>query len=214
MCGGGGDGSEKMLEYQKEQDAKRQERRRKGMEDVRAFFDGGIASDGTQYEGFGPEFYQERADAYEDYANPQIDNQFQDARLALMEGLAGANLFDSTAANAGADRLQRDLDQGRDRVARKGQQQAQQAKRQVQNQRQNITNLVQSGADPGSLPMESAAQALDFADSFDPIGNAFQGTTQLVAGYQQGRTRDAIRGRVNSAYPGTSSPNKGSGRGF
>ena len=214
MCGGGGDGSEKMLNYQKEQDRKRRERREKGMQNVEAFFEGGRASDGTEYEGYGPEFYDERAEAYQEYANPQVDAQFQDARTALLEGLAGANQFDSTAAQFGADRLKRDLDQGRDQVARQAEQTAEQAKQQVANQRQNITNLVQSGADPGSLPLDSAANALDFADSFDPIGNVFQGTTQLVGAYGQGQRRDAIRSRVNSAYGGARSPNTSSGKNY
>ena len=209
MCGGGGGGSDDVLEFQKEQDRRRQERREKGQQDIRAFFDGGVTSDGRRFEGFDEDFFQQRADAFEDFANPQVDNQFQDARLALMEGLANANLFDSTAANTGADQLQRDLDQGRDRVARRGQQEAQNAKQQVQRQRQNLTSLVQSGAAPGDLPLESAAQALDFADSFNPVGQLFEGTTRLVGGVQQGRRNNAIRSRVNNSF--SSNPSSGSG---
>ena len=212
MCGGGSDGSDEMLAYQKEQDAKQRRRREEGMQNVRAFFDGGLTTEGERHEGFGDDFFDQRADAYEDFANPQIDNQFQDARLALMEGLSSANLYGSTAQQFGGDQLQRDLDQGRDQVARQGQQQSENARQQVSNQRQQMTSLVQSGADPGSLPMESAANALDFADSFDPVGQAFQGTTQLAAGAVRGRGRDKARGRVNSAYG--SNPNSGSGRGF
>lgn len=212
MCGGGSDGSEEMLAYQKEQDRKQRRRREEGMENVRAFFDGGHDSDGEFHRGFDDDFHEQRADAYEEFANPQIDNQFQDARLALMEGLSSANLHGSTAQQFGADQLQRDLDQGRDQVARQGQAQVQNSKQQVQNQRQQMTSLVQSGADPGQLPLESAANALDFADSFDPIGNVFQGTTQLAAGAVRGKGRDAAVRRGNAAY-GTN-PNSGSGKSF
>ena len=214
MCGGGGsDAAEDSLRYQKEQDAKRERRTKKGMSDVESFFDGGYV-DGEYYEGFDDQFFDQRADAFEDYANPRATRQFKDAQEGLLYGLADANLLNSSAAVDDFGTLDRELTQARDDVARRGDNFADGAREAVAGQRANLTNLIQSTADPTAIRSQlgSVADVLNTADSYSPVGNFFEGTTRGIGAYQAGADRQAIRQRVNQSY--ASNPSSGSGKNY
>ena len=212
MCGGGGsDAAEDSLRYQKEQDAKRERRIKKGMSDVESFFDGGYV-DGEYYEGFDDQFFDQRADAFEDYANPRATRQFKDAQEGLLYGLADANLLNSSAAVDDFGTLDRELTQARDDVARRGDNFADGAREAVAGQRANLTNLIQSTADPTAIRSQlgSVADVLNTADSYSPLGNLFEATTRGASAYQTGVNRDSARRQVEQAY--ASNPSSGSGR--
>jgi hypothetical protein len=214
MCGGGGsDAAEDSLRYQKEQDAKRERRTKKGMSDVESFFDGGYV-DGEYYEGFDDQFFDQRADAFEDYANPRVTRQFKDAQEGLLYGLADANLLNSSAAVDDFGDLDRELGTARDDVARRGDNFADGAREAVAGQRANLTNLIQSTADPTAIRSQlgSVADVLNTADSYSPVGNFFEGTTRGIGAYQAGADRQAIRQRVNQSY--ASNPSSGSGKNY
>jgi hypothetical protein len=214
MCGGGGsDAAEDSLRYQKEQDAKRERRIKKGMSDVESFFDGGYV-DSEYYEGFDDQFFDQRADAFEDYANPRATRQFKDAQEGLLYGLADANLLNSSAAVDDFGTLDRELTQARDDVARRGDNFADGAREAVAGQRANLTNLIQSTADPTAIRSQlgSVADVLNTADSYSPVGNFFEGTTRGIGAYQAGADRQAIRQRVNQSY--ASNPSSGSGKNY
>ena len=214
MCGGGGgNAAEDSLRYQKEQDAKRERRIKKGMSDVESFFDGGYV-DGEYYEGFDDQFFDQRADAFEDYANPRATRQFKDAQEGLLYGLADANLLNSSAAVDDFGTLDRELTQARDDVARRGDNFADGAREAVAGQRANLTNLIQSTADPTAIRSQlgSVADVLNTADSYSPVGNFFEGTTRGIGAYQAGADRQAIRQRVNQSY--ASNPSSGSGKNY
>ena len=214
MCGGGGsDAAEDSLRYQKEQDAKRERRIKKGMSDVESFFDGGYV-DGEYYEGFDDQFFDQRADAFEDYANPRATRQFKDAQEGLLYGLADANLLNSSAAVDDFGTLDRELTQARDDVARRGDNFADGAREAVAGQRANLTSLIQSTADPTAIRSQlgSVADVLNTADSYSPVGNFFEGTTRGIGAYQAGADRQAIRQRVNQSY--ASNPSSGSGKNY
>jgi len=210
MCGGGGsDAAEDSLRYQKKQDAKRERRVREGMDNVDAFFDGGVV-DGKAYSGFDDRFYNKRADAYEDFANPQVTRQFRDAQEGLLYGLADANLLNSSAAVEDFGTLDRERTQARDDVARRGDNFADGAREAVAGQRANLTSLIQSTADPTAIRSQlgSVADVLNTADSYSPLGNMFEQTTRGVGAYQGGRDRAAARRQVEQAY--ASNPSRSS----
>lgn len=210
MCvGGGSDAAEDSLRYQKEQDAKRERRVREGMGNVDAFFDGGVV-DGKAYSGFDDRFYNKRADAYEDFANPQVTRQFRDAQEGLLYGLADANLLNSSAAVEDFGTLDRERTQARDDVARRGDNFADGAREAVAGQRANLTNLIQSTADPTAIRSQlgSVADVLNTADSYSPLGNMFEQTTRGVGAYQVGQDRAAARRQVEQAY--ASNPSRSS----
>ena len=213
MCGGGGsDAGEQSLRYQKEQDAQRESRIKKGMADVSAFFDGGYTDSGEYQQGFGDSFFDKRADAYQDYANPQVKRQFRDAQEGLLYGLADSNLLNSSAAVADFGTLDRERTEALDSVARRGGNFADDAREAVAGERANLTNLIQSTADPTAIRSQlgSVASVLNTADSYSPLGNLFEATTRGAGAYQTGVNRDSARRQVEQAY--ASNPSSGSGR--
>lgn len=213
MCGGGGGGSGDALNYQKEQDRLREERIREGMSNIDAFFEGGVVN-GERYDGFDDSFYNKRAQAYEDYANPQVKRQFRDAQEGLLYGLADSNLLNSSAAVRDFGTLDRELEDSLANVARRGGNLADQSREAVANQRSQLTALVQSTADPTAIrdQLPNVAGVLDAADSYSPLANVFEGSTRAIQAYNTGQRRDAIRNDVNQAF--SSNPSSGSGQNF
>jgi hypothetical protein len=143
-----------------------------------------------------------------------VTRQFRDAQEALLYGLADANLLNSSAAVSDFGTLDRELADARADVSRRATNKADQAREAVAGQRANLTNLIQSTADPTAIRSQlgGVADVLTAADSFSPLGNFFEGTTRGVSAYQLGADRAAIRNRVNSAY--ASNPSSGSGKAF
>jgi hypothetical protein len=204
MCGGGGgsDGSEEMLQYQKEQDQKREERARRGMAEVDAMFDGGFTRNGQRHRGFDDSFFDQRRQAYLDFANPQVDRQFGDAGDQLVFALSRAGTGQSSmAARRHAD-LRRDYDQERERVAMRAANEEGSARQAVSDERSRITSLVQSGARPDAVSamLPSVAQALDIRPNYGPVGPLFQSATAGIGAYQQGQAFGNTANSVNARY--------------
>ena len=204
MCGGGGgdDSSKKMLEYQKEQDRKREEQARLGMANIDAMFDGGYTPDGKQHGGFDDSFFDQRRQAYLDYANPQVSRQFDNAGDQLVFALSRAGTgVSSMAAGRHAD-LQRDHDEAREQVAMKAANEEGAARQAVADERSRLTSLVQSGASPSAISgmLPSVAQALDTRPSYSPLGPMFQSATAGIGAYQQGQAYGSAANRVNARY--------------
>jgi hypothetical protein len=131
-----------------------------------------------------------------------VTRQFEDAQESLLYGLADANLLNSSAAVRDFGTLDRELTQARDDVARRGMNFADDAREAVAGQRSNLTNLIQSTADPTAIrsQLSSVADVLNTADSYSPLGNMFDDTLRGVSAYQTGADRAAVREQVNAAY--------------
>lgn len=154
------------------------------------------------HQGFDDSFFDQRADDYLAYANPQIDKQFNDAGEQLVYALARAGTGQSSVATNRWGRMQSEYDQAREQAGLTAQGHADAARQQLADERARLTSLVQSGADPAAINsmLPSVASALDTGPVHGPIGPLFQNATAGIGAYQDGRMLADTRNRVNSAY--------------
>ena len=174
---------------------------------------GEMFTDRHSYEGFGNDFYQQRADAYMDYANPELERQHQDARENLIYGMNRAGAQQSSAANRARARLEGEYEQAQDDIARRAQGHADEARESVARERQNLSQMIQSSADPDMArdQMPSVADALRSTPQFDATGQMISDAASAYGAYRDGRAMDRAEQRVNRAGR-RSDPSQGSGR--
>lgn len=132
------------------------------------------------FSGYTPEFFQERAQAYEAAALPQVTQQFDEASRKIDFGLAGRGLLQSSAAGsvrAGLDRER--TNKARD-IASIGIDQSNALRQNLENERGRLLAQVQSAADPSGAGEQAlrVAQATQQPTSYAPIGNLFSGFLQ------------------------------------
>ena len=127
------------------------------------------------FEGFQPEFFEKRAQAYVNYALPQVAEQYRGARNALVYGLSNRGLQQSSQATTGRENLERTAGTARQNVADTGLAQADQLRRDIEQARQqNIQQLYQS-ADPARAFQSAISTAAGFQrpSAFPPVANMF-----------------------------------------
>lgn len=174
--GGGGVGSD-----QRKQEAERQARIARGTQAIDA-----------QFAGFDDKFYNRRAQDYENYAAPQIGQQYTRTGNSLTYQLARAGLRNSSVA--GQKRAALDLENAQQlrNVADTGRAQANELRQEVEGQRSNIVSQLNASADPGQAGSAAlrTAQAYQQPTSFTPIGNAFEDFTRNYLANQTARAYD------------------------
>jgi hypothetical protein len=127
------------------------------------------------FEGFQPEFFDQRAKDYVNFALPQVADQYQTNRNAVAFGLANRGLQGSSVENQANTRLERASGQAKQNVADTGIAQANELKRAVEEARQaDIAQLYQT-ADPsrGFQSALSNASQLRIPSTFAPLGDMF-----------------------------------------
>lgn len=157
----------------------------------------GRITQGTQainqaFAGFTPSFYQQRAQAYDDFALPQLSQQYQTNRNQVGFNLANRGLTASSAANKQWSDLARSLGQAKQAVADTGISQAQQLQQSVEGQRSTLLNQLYQGADPAGAGASAVNVAAGYAQpsTFAPLGNMFAGLanqyylSQLINAYR------------------------------
>lgn len=150
--------------------------------------------DTKTFEGFGPKFFQDRAKAYYDYANPLLNEQYDMNRRATMYGLANRGLLDSTQGSEANSRLERTAGQARQGVIEQAFAQANALKKQVEDARNQAINQLYQTADP-SMALNSAISAASSVRQpsvFGPLANMFSSlantyiTNQMLDTYKTG----------------------------
>lgn len=128
------------------------------------------------FEGFTPEFYQERAKAYENYALPQLGEQYRQNQNALLYGLENRGLLhESSVADAARRDLERTVGRGKQQIAETGISQANEVKQAVENSRQQAIQQLYQSADPAQAFQSAIANAasLRTPSAFAPISDMF-----------------------------------------
>lgn len=127
------------------------------------------------YTGFTPQFFANRAGAYERYALPQLGKQYNDASASIDYGLADRGLYDSSAGNVARSSLTRENAAQVQNVADVGRSQADDLKTSVENSRQNALAQLYQTADPqgASATALNSAASFQTPSAFQPIGEAF-----------------------------------------
>lgn len=150
--------------------------------------DQAVNSINTAFAGFTPQFYQNRTQAYENYAMPQVGQQFRQNQQGLIQNLGDRGLLRSSAALQGNQALQNANTQATQQVANQGLSQSQQLQSQVANQQAQLYGQAQTASDPSAIASSALATASGFTQpsAFTPIGNLFNNfASQYLAGQNQ-----------------------------
>lgn len=135
------------------------------------------------FSGFTPQFYQNRAQAYQNYAAPQLNQQYQQASQGLYGKLANQGLLNSSAATQEKGALQQSLAQQQQGIANTGISQSQQLQQQVSQEQANLIGQANAASNPLSISGQALNTAAGFSapSAFQPIGQAFSqfGNTYL-----------------------------------
>lgn len=170
-----------------------------GMGDPNSLLANGKLFTGTQKSGgFDEGFYDARKQAYLDYANPQVDSQYQDAVKNLTFALGRNGLLDSSVRADKSGKLQKEYDTQRQGVADKALDYETQARNQVEQSRQNLISTLNATGDATGAANSAMTQAqtLQAAPAFDPIASLFGDATAGIA------TQAQLEARNNANYTG------------
>lgn len=164
--------------------------------------------------GFGEDFYNKRATAYNEFALPQLQDQYTDQQKALTYALArGGNLGSSLSAAKKAT-LDKDYALQQQNVYDTGQDYANKARSDVAAQKQNMVSLLQASADPDAVAnlAQSQAQNLSAMPSFSPLSPVISNVAGSLGTYLANQqTADAVR-KAYSNDPYTNSLSRSSGK--
>jgi hypothetical protein len=171
MSGGGKGGTDSNSEVTaaRNEEAARQANIRQGTQKVSDLFD-------TQ---FTPDFYAGRAKSFTDYALPQEQDQFNNAKKQLIFALDRRGALDSSSrASLGADLAKRDAIQ-RQNIADQGQTYANTAKANVEGARADLINTLNATGDvTGAVNGATArSQILSAVPGYSPIASLFSDFT-------------------------------------
>ena len=130
-----------------------------------------------QFAGFDDAFFGKRAKAYQDFALPQLGEQYQDQARNLSFRMAGQGLLDSSAAQFLTNKLNRATSQQRQGLVDESLRQANQLRSQVAGEKANLYGQAQVAADPANAARLATASAanLQLPSTFAPVSNFLSG---------------------------------------
>jgi hypothetical protein len=167
-------------------DQRRQEAERK------ARIDRGTQAIDAQFAGFDDKFFNRRARDYENFAAPQVGQQYTRTGNSLAYSLARAGLRNSSVA--GQKRAALDLENAQQlrNVADTGRAGANDLRQTVEGQRTNLVSQLNASADPGQASSAAlrTAQAYQQPNSFAPIGDMFASWERNYLSNQVARAYD------------------------
>lgn len=177
--GGGGDGGASAARQQENQ---RQNAIRSGTASVNDIFDNQ----------FSPEFYTGRRQSYLDYAKPQLDDQFADARKQLTYWLDRNGTTNSVARTTKEAELQKLYDTNSRSVNDQALNYENKLRGSVEDARGNLISMLSSSGDVAGTVNNATtrAAALSAPEAYDPIGQMFTTFTNTL-GTQAGLERNA-----------------------
>jgi hypothetical protein len=168
---GGSSGQEAAMARQAEAD--RQDKIRKGTRKVDQIF-------GDQ---FTDDFFTGRQNAFNEYAAPQLEDQFGDAKRQLTFALARNGTLDSTIRATKEADLQKEYDNNARAVSDKALAYGNEARGNVESSRADLIKMLNSTGDvQGSVNSAlSRANTLSAPDAFSPLGPMFANFTAGLA---------------------------------
>lgn len=144
------------------------------------------------FQGFQPEFFEQKYRDYLNYAMPQLGRQTNDATKSITYGLADRGIVNSSAGNKARGDLQYSTGQAQQQIADTGILQKQQLQKDIEAAKQQAIAQLYTTADPARATQGALAAASQFRgpSTFAPIGNMFGNllnqyyTNQLLSSYQ------------------------------
>lgn len=158
------------------------------------------------FSGFDDSFFNKAAGDYSGYYNPQLDEQYVDARKKLVLNLAGTGNLTSSAGASRIGDLTKNYNKQQAEIADRALAAANDMRARVESQRSDLYGMNQTAADPaqaGSLALARAAN-LQAPQAFSPLGDAFGDVARSAATgyYLQSRGYPGLRtGDISFAGP-------------
>lgn len=156
--------------------------------------------------------WQQQEQAYMDFAMPQLQDQYGDAKEQMAYALSRQGVGRSSIAGENRADLQRDYDVQKQNVAEQGKGVASRARSDIAQQKQSLLNMLSASADPGATATaaRSALDSIRSQPSFSPVGPLFQNATAgLAAGYAGNQSRQQQQRYNDVVYGGD--PDRSSG---
>ena len=154
--------------------------RRRAEEERQARIRAGDEKTTDQLKGFDDAFYDNRRNAYLDFAKPQVTDQYEDAFKQLTLALADSNLLNSSAAaRRRADLLKKKGEYER-QIGSKANEYANTARSQVESAKSDLRSQNMNIANPTLVAANAAqrARSLNEVPVFDPLVNLFAGAAE------------------------------------
>jgi hypothetical protein len=140
-----------------------------------------VAGIDKSFSGFNPAFYSGIGQAYQNYALPQVQQQYQQNANQLGYKLAGQGLQNSSVAQTAGNALQGAMSQAQQQVGNEAVSQQNAMKKSIADEQAQLYSQAQSTTNPTALIQQSLNQASATAapSTFAPIGNMFNQFGQL-----------------------------------
>lgn len=161
----------------------------------------GLFSNKTTSTGFDDNFYKGRRDAYTDYADPQLEDQYGDANKQLTFSLARGGLLDSSVRGEKLGDLQKLYDTQKQAVADKALSYETSARNSVEDARGNLISTLNATGDAEGAAKSALARstALTQPDAYTPLGQLFTDFTNGL-GIQSAQERSYAAGGAKPLY--------------
>lgn len=204
MCGGGGGSADRIAREQRQEEKARQGRIQHGM----ALID-------QNFSKFNDDFYNQRAQAYTNYAMPQLDQQYDDTYRNLQFALARQGIGQSSEGNNRYGRLSQDYGIQRQGVIDKSMDASADARRGVEDARAGLVMDLQNTANPTAAAQAALNRSayLSQGPALSPIGQVFGNTLDGLNTYQSAKSdAEAYRAALGQYGLYNNSGGGGSGR--
>lgn len=195
MGGGGGDGGARQ----------RQQEQQRAIEQATERIN-------QAFSGFNEPFYQQRAQAYESYALPELAKQYGQTQRQATFGLADRGLMQGSAARNMNQQLQLEQAKQQQNIANAALGQANQLRKEIGQEQSSLVSQANVANDPASVANTAMmnASAYSAPSQFAPIGNLFGDFANMYLTRQNanmyGQAGQQARNNFNLGY-GQSSPN-------
>lgn len=198
--GKGGKGGSGAADAARAEEAARQERIRAGTQGINSTFD-------SQ---FNDDFYEERRQSYLDYATPQLQQQYDDARKELTYALDRAGTTDSSIRAEREAELQRAYDTNTRALSDTALNYENDARNDVESARASLIQQLNASADQDAAIQNatSRASALSAPVGYSPIGPMFSSFTSALGQQAQNEQTAGLTGTSSYYNTGLFGPNK------
>jgi len=126
---------------------------------------------------FGQDYYDKVAKNYEDYYNPQLNTQYQNALNQLTLQLGQQGILSSSEGNRQLALLNQNNNTQKQTIANNALSQSTAAKQAVSNEMNTLLQQNETAADPSEAAISAAqgAQAVQSTPTYSPLGSVFAG---------------------------------------
>lgn len=168
----------------------------------------------TIFGGFNDDFYNQRSTAYQEFAQPQLDQQYEEAVKQLTFALSRNGRLDSSAAGEQKAKLQKDYDQQKTSLSDKGLQFSNDARSSVERARGDLVSLNSNLANPATIANEAQGRlaGLQAMPSFEPLAPLFVNVGEGLATQADLERRSSAKYNTGLFTPPATSSGASSGK--